>query len=156
MGPDKKGSAIWDVLKRCTSPLVTPTSRLPVTPHSRPLVVLSLCRPLVVSSRRLALVSPLVAPSSCPLVVLSLPTSLAAPATMTVVVPRRPERQTLSSGWALPSHHRCPHHRPGCCFLPSNLVPVAIALRFVARHPRPPLLPSPSPSPFSSQAPIAS
>jgi hypothetical protein len=47
----------------------------------------SLCRPLVVSSRRLVVASsPLGAPSSCPLVVLSLPTSLAAPATMAVIV----------------------------------------------------------------------
>jgi hypothetical protein len=67
---------------------------------------------------------------------------------MAVVVPRRPGRRTLSSGWASPSRHRCPHHRPGCCFLPSNLVAVAIALaavanaRFVARHPRPPLSPA--------------
>ena len=121
----------------------------------------SLCRPLAVSSRRLVVASPLVAPSSCPLVVLSLPTSLAAPATMAVVVPHRPGRRTLSSGWASPLRHRCPHHCPGCCFLlPSNLVPVAIALaavgnaRFAARHPRPPLSPSPSPSPSSSPLPL--
>ncbi len=78
---------------------------------------------------------------------------------MAVVVPRRPGRRTLSSGWASPSRYRCPHHRPGCCFLPSNLVAVAIALaavtnaRFVARHPHPPLSPSPSLSPSSSQSP---
>jgi hypothetical protein len=78
---------------------------------------------------------------------------LAAPTTMVVVVPRRPGHQTLSVGWASPSRHRCPCHRPGCCCLPSNLVAVAIALaavanaRFVAHHPRPPLSPSPSPSP---------
>ena len=78
---------------------------------------------------------------------------------MVVVVPRRPGRRTLSSGWASPSRHHCPHHRPGYCFLPSNLVPVAIALaavanaRFVAHHPRPPLSPSPSPSPSSSPSP---
>jgi len=88
------------------------------------------------------------------------PTSLAAPATMAVVAPRRLGRQTLSSEWASPSHHRCPCHRPGCCCLPSNLVAVAIALaavanaRFVARHPRPPLSPSPSPSPSSSPSPL--
>ena len=121
----------------------------------------SLCRPLVVSSRRLIVASPLVAPSSCPLVVLSQPMSLTAPATMAVVVPRRPGRRTLSSGWASPSRHRCPHHCPGCCFLlPSNLVPVAIALaavgnaRFVALHPLPPLSPSPSPSPSLSPSPL--
>jgi hypothetical protein len=102
---------------------------------------------------RLVVASPLVAPSSCPLVILSLPTSPAAPATMVVVVPRRPRRQTLSSGWTLPSQHHCRHHCPGCCFLPSNLVAVAIALAavanasFIACHPRPPLSPLPSPSP---------
>ena len=88
------------------------------------------------------------------------PTSLAAPATMAVVVPRCPGRRTLSSGWASPLRHRCPRHRPGCYCLPSNLVAVAIALaaiadtRFVARHPRPPMSPSPSPSPSSLPLPL--
>ena len=118
------------------SPLVTPPSHLIITPHSRPPVWL-LCR--LLSRRRLM--------------------SLAAPATMAVISPRRSGRQTLRSGWALPLHHRCPHHRPGCCFLPSNLVDVAIALaavanaRFVTHHPRPPLSPSPSPSPTMSPSP---
>ena len=113
------------------------------------------------SSHHLVVALTLVAPSSCPLVVLSLPTTLAAPATMAVVVPRHPGHRTLSLGWATPSRHRCPHHRPGCCFLPSNLVPVlAIALaaianaRFVARHPRPTLSPSPSPSSSSLPSPL--
>ncbi len=43
-----------------------------VVPHSRPLVVLSLRRPLAVSSSRLVVASPLAALSSHPLVVLSL------------------------------------------------------------------------------------
>ncbi len=84
------------------------------------------------------------------------PTSLVVPGTMAVIVPCRPGRQTLSSGWASPLRHRYPCHCPGCCCLPSNLVAVAIALAavaiacFVTRHPRPPLSPSPSPSPSSS------
>jgi len=68
------------------SSLVAPSSCLLITPHSRSLVVLSLRHPLVVSSRHLVVALPLVAPSSCPIVVLSLPTSLVAPATMVVVV----------------------------------------------------------------------
>ena len=75
-------------------------------------------------------------------IVLVPPTSLAAPAMMAVIVPRRPRCRTLSSRWASPSHHRCPCQHPECCCLPSNLVTVAIALsavanaRFVAHHPR--------------------
>ena len=90
-----------------------------------------------------------------------LPMSLAAPKTMAVVVPRRPGHRTLSSGWASPLRHHCPHYRPGCCCLSFNLVAVAIALAavanarfFVARHPRPPLLLSPSPSPSSLPSPL--
>ena len=62
------------------SPLVAPPSRPLAALHSCPLVVLSLRRPLAVSSRRLVVASPLVAlpsrpliaPPSRPLVVLSL------------------------------------------------------------------------------------
>jgi hypothetical protein len=40
------------------------------------------------------------------------PTSLVAPVTMAVVVPHHPGCRTLSSGWASPSRHHCPCHRP--------------------------------------------
>ena len=46
------------------------SSRPLVAPHSRPLVFLSLHRPLAISSRRLVVASTLVALSPCPLVVL--------------------------------------------------------------------------------------
>jgi hypothetical protein len=120
---------------------------------SRHTALLSACRPLTVppSCR-------LIAPSGCcvaPRCIVVL--SSRCPLTPNVTrgarddggrCPPPPRTSTLLSGWASPSRHRCPHHRPGCYFLPSNLVAIAIALAavtnasFVARHPRPPLLPS--------------
>ena len=62
-------------------------SRLLVTPHSQPCVVLLLHRLLVVSSRHLVVASPLVTPSSRPLVVLSLSHPLVVLLRLVAVLP---------------------------------------------------------------------
>jgi hypothetical protein len=68
-------------------PLVAPPSHPLIAPsHSRPIVVLSLRRPPVASSRQLVVTSPLIAPShSRPIVVLSLRRPLVASSRRLVV-----------------------------------------------------------------------
>ena len=69
------------------SPLVTPPSCLLIAPHSCPIVILSLHRPLVISLCCLVVVSHLVVPMSHLLVVLSLRHPLVALCRLVAVLP---------------------------------------------------------------------
>jgi hypothetical protein len=176
--------AIWCCVTSCRAVILS--SSCPLTaPPSRCLIVQAgccviSCRAVVLSSHHAALsfsCRPLTAPPSCRLIAPSgccvascCAVVLSSRLTLTPNVtcgtrndgghcPPPPRMLNVSSGWASPSRHRCPHHCPGCCFLPSNLVAVAISLAavanacFVTCYPRPPLSPSPSPSPSLSPLP---